>query len=192
MEGTTPSTGAEVIYQLDDEDIEEYDITPIDIPMFYRINYIKTDTGIIVNFTYYAETFAVSHLSVQNGATFGETEFFESDIQEWQHAAELIDAKANINSPAFIGSPTSTTPNLTTNSDRIATTAFVHSIANSIIAPVEANIAKASRNYSVGEYLICQGKLYKVTATIAQNTAIIAGTNAEQTTVMDEIVSLLS
>ena len=37
MEGTTPSTGAEVIYQLDDEDIEEYDITPIDIPMFYRI-----------------------------------------------------------------------------------------------------------------------------------------------------------
>ena len=155
--------------------------------MFYRINYIKTNNGIIVNFTYYAETFAVSHLSVQNGATFGETEFFESDIQEWQHAAELIDAKANINSPAFIGSPTSTTPNLTTNSDRIATTAFVHSMA-----PVEINMAKASKNYSIGEYLICQGKLYKVTAAIAQNTAITAGTNAEQTTVMDEIVSLLS
>lgn len=192
MEGTTPSTGAEVIYQLDDEDIEEYDITPIDIPMFYRINYIKTDTGIIVNFTYYAETFAVSHLSVQNGATFGETEFFESDIQEWQHAAELIDAKANINSPAFIGSPTSTTPNLITNNDRIATTAFVHSMANSIIAPVEINMAKASKNYSVGEYLICQGKLYKVTAAIAQNTAITVGTNVEQTTVMQEMISLLS
>ena len=191
-EGTTPSTGAEVVYQLDDEDIEEYDITPIDIPMFYRINYIKIDNGVIANFTYYAETFAVSHLSVQNGATFGETEFFESDIQGWQHAAELIDTKADIRSPALIGSPTSTTPTLTTNSDRIATTAFVHNMADSIIAPVEASITKASKNYSVGEYLICQGKLFKVTAAIAQNTAITVGTNVEQTTIMQEMVSLLS
>lgn len=160
--------------------------------MFYRVNYIKTNTGVIANFTYYAETFAVSHLSVQNGATFGETEFFESDIQGWQHAAELIDTKADIRSPALIGSPTSTTPALTTNSDRIATTAFVHSMADSIIAPVETSITKASRNYSAGEYLICQGKLFKVTAAIAQNTAITIGTNAEQTTVMQEMVSLLS
>ena len=75
-----PSTGAEVIYQLDNEDIEEYDITPIDIPMFYRINYIKTDTGIITSLTYYAETFGVSHITIQDAATFGDEEILEEDV----------------------------------------------------------------------------------------------------------------
>jgi hypothetical protein len=81
QEGTTPSLGAEVIYQLEENDIVEYDITPQPVLMFYRINYIKTDTGVIVKFSYYAETFAVSHLTITNGATFGETEFFEEDVQ---------------------------------------------------------------------------------------------------------------
>lgn len=63
--------------------------------------------------------------------------------------------------------------------------------ANSI-APVEANPNKMSKNYNVGDYLMSAGKLYKVTAAIAANTAMTVGTNVEATTVMDEIISLLS
>ena len=189
-EGITPSTGAEVVYQLDNEDIEEYDITPIDIPMFYRINYIKTDNGIIINFTYYAETFAVSHLSIQNGATFGETEFFESDIQEWQHAADLIDTKADIDSPNFIGSPTAPTCSAGTNSTKLATTAFVQSKLNSTIAPVEGT--KASNNHQVGDYIIVSGQLYKVTSAITSGATITAGTNVEATDVATELNLLRS
>lgn len=80
-EGTTPSIGAEVIYLLEDEDIIEYNITPQTIPMFYRINYLKTNTGVIENFSYYAETFGVSHLTISTGVTIGDTNFLESDVQ---------------------------------------------------------------------------------------------------------------
>ena len=65
----------------EDEDIVEYDITPQTIPMFYRVNYIKTNTGVIVNFSYYAETFGVSHITISNGATVGNTDILESDVQ---------------------------------------------------------------------------------------------------------------
>jgi hypothetical protein len=60
------------------------------------------------------------------------------------------------------------------------------------IAPVEANTNRASKNYEVGEYLFTAGQLYKVTAAIAQNTAIAPNTNVVATTVMEELVSLLS
>ena len=60
------------------------------------------------------------------------------------------------------------------------------------IAPVEVNSSKASKNYEIGEYLFMAGQLYKVTAAIAQNTAIAVGTNVVATTVMEELVSLLS
>ena len=158
--------------------------------MFYRVNYIKTDTGIIVNFTYYAETFAVSHLSIQNGATFGETEFFESDIQGWQHAAELIDTKADIDSPNFIGSPTAPTCSAGTNSTKLATTAFVQSKLNGTIAPVEGT--KASNNHQVGDYIIVSGQLYKVTSAITSGATITAGTNVEATDVATELNLLRS
>lgn len=191
VEGTTPSTGAEVVYQLADEDIVEYDITPQTIPMFFHVNYIKTDTGVIVSFSYYAETFGVSHITVSNGATIGETNILESNVQGWNHAAELIDTKADIESPIFTGGPTAPTPGVTSNTQRLATTEFVWRVMNNI-APVEININRASKNYEVGEYLFAAGQFYKVTAAVAQNTAFTPGTNVEATTVMAEIVSLLS
>ena len=190
-EGTTPSIGAEVIYQLEDEDIVEYDITPQTIPMFFHVNYIKTNTGVIVSFSYYAETFGVSHITISNGATIGETNIRESDVQGWNQAAELINTKANIASPEFTGSPTAPTPGAASNTQRIATTEFVQRMMNNI-APVEININRASKNYEVGEYLFAAGQFYKVTAAVAQNTAFTPGTNVEATTVMAEIVSLLS
>lgn len=190
-EGTTPSIGAEVIYQLEDEDIVEYDITPQTIPMFYHVNYLKTDTGIFVSFSYYAETFGVSHITISNGATIGETNILETDVQGWNHAAELIDTKAPIDSPIFTGSPTAPTPGVTSNTQRLATTEFVWRVMNNI-APVEANINRASKNYEVGEYLFVSGQFYKVTAAVAQNTAFTPGTNIEATTVMAELIALIS
>ena len=190
-EGKTPSIGAEVIYQLEDEDVIEYDITPQTIPMFFHINYIKTDTGVIVSFSYYAETFGVSHITISNGATIGNTDIFESDIQGWNHAAELIDDKANLVSPAFTGNATAPTLGVTAVSDRIATTLFTQRLLGSLIAPLQES-NKATKNYEIGEYLIFGGVLYKVTAAIAANETITPGTNIEATTVMAEIVSLLS
>ena len=65
---------------LDDADIIEYDFTPLTIPMFYHMNYIKINNGIIDSLTYYAETLAVSHLTVQSGITLGEADFIENDV----------------------------------------------------------------------------------------------------------------
>ena len=190
-EGKTPSIGAEVIYQLADEDVVEYDITPQTIPMFFHVNYIKTDTGVIVNFSYYAETLGVSHITISNGATIGETSVLENDVQEWNRAAELIDDKANLVAPAFTGNATAPTLGVTAISDRIATTLFTQRLLGSLIAPLQES-NKATKNYEVGEYFIFGGVLYKVTAAIAQNTAITPGTNVVATTVMEELVSLLS
>ena len=190
-EGTTPSIGAEVIYQLEDEDIVEYDITPQTIPMFFHVNYIKTDTGVIVSFSYYAETFGVSHITISNGATIGETNILESDVQGWNHAAESIDDKANLVAPAFTGNATAPTLGVTAVSDRIATTLFTQRLLGNLIAPLQES-NKATKNYEVGEYLIFGGVLYKVTAAIAANETITPGTNIEATTIMAEIVSLLS
>ncbi len=96
-EGTTPSTGAEVVYNLNEEDIVEYNISPLTIPLFYHVNYFLVENGIIKSFTYYAETFRVEHLTIGAGATFGETDFFENDIIKWKDAADKIDLKADIN-----------------------------------------------------------------------------------------------
>ena len=190
-EGKTPSIGAEVIYKLADEDIVEYDITPQTIPMFFHANYLKTDTGVIVSFSYYAETFGVSHITISNGATIGETDILENDVQGWNHAAESIDDKANLVSPAFTGTATAPTIGIAAVSDRIATTLFTQRLLGSLIAPLQEN-NRATKNYEVGDYFIFGGVLYKVTAAIAANGTITAGTNVEATNVMAEIVSLLS
>ena len=103
----------------------------------------------------YAETFAVDHLTVYSGATFGDTNILEEDIAAWNHAADMIDSKANIDSPTFTGSPTAPTPGVAVNSTRLATTQFVQNkMAN--IAPVEVS-GKASADYSVGAYWMLNG-----------------------------------
>lgn len=45
--------------------------------------------------------------------------------------------------------------------------------------------ATASKAYSVGDVLLYSGKLYKVTASIAQGSAIVPNTNCTQTTIID-------
>lgn len=45
----------------------------------------------------------------------------------------------------------------------------------------------ASQSYAVGDYLILDGLLYKVTTAISSGGTIAPGTNCEQTTVSDEI-----
>lgn len=57
-----------------------------------------------------------------------------------------------------------------------------------MIATVEAT-ATASKNYSVGDLLVYDGKLYKVTSAIATGATIIVGSNVTQTTVEDQLAS---
>lgn len=45
--------------------------------------------------------------------------------------------------------------------------------------------ATASKAYSAGDVLFHDGKLYKVTASIAQGSAIVPNTNCTQTTIID-------
>ena len=58
----------------------------------------------------------------------------------------------------------------------------------SMIATVEATTT-ASKNYAVGDLLVYDGKLYKVTSAIATGATIIAGSNVTQTTVANQIAS---
>ena len=186
----SPSIGAEVIYRLADEDITEYNLTPMTIPLNYHINYFFINNGVLKEISYYAETLAVQHLTIYSGATFGETNILESDIIDWNHAANLIDIKANIESPVFLGTPTAPTPGAVSNTTRLATTEFVQTKMNNI-APFEPT-GKASRDYNIGEYVYVSGQLYKITTAIPRNSSITPGNNVTATDVATELNLLFS
>lgn len=57
------------------------------------------------------------------------------------------------------------------------------------IAPVESSYT-ATQNYAIGDYLIVDYKLYKVTAAITSGATITEGTNVTATTIMAEIQAL--
>ena len=189
-EGGSPSIGAEVIYRLADEDITEYSFTPVTIPLNYHVNYFFINNGVLKEISYYAETLAVQHLTIYSGATFGETNILESNIIDWNYAANLIDIKANIDSPTFLGTPTAPTPGTVSNTTRLATTEFVQTKMNNI-APFEPT-GKASRDYNVGEYVYISGQLYKITTAIPKNSSITPGNNATATDVATELNLLFS
>lgn len=189
-EGSSPQTGAEVIYRLEDEDVVEYNCTSMTIPLNYHVNYFFTEEGFIQSIHYYADTVSMDHLTIGSGMTFGETNILESDVIGWNNAADLIDTKANLVGAQLTGNVTAPTLGISNNSDRIATTAFVQQHMRNL-APYEAS-AKASKNYSVGDYLTYAGYLYKVTAAIAQNTSLTVGTNVEITDVATELNALRS
>lgn len=56
------------------------------------------------------------------------------------------------------------------------------------IADVEATTT-ATRAYSVGDYVVCRGQLYKATASIAIGDTIEEGVNVESVTITDELKS---
>ena len=58
----------------------------------------------------------------------------------------------------------------------------------SMVATVETTTT-ASKNYAVGDLLVYDGKLYKVTSAIATGATITVGTNVTQTTVESQIAS---
>lgn len=190
LEGTTPQIGAEVVYRLADEDIVEYDCTPMVIPLNYHENYFFIENGMFLELSYYAATFAVDHLTLYSGATLGDTNILETDVIAWNKAASLIDTKADLVGAQLTGNVTAPTVGITANSDRIATTAFVQQMLHTL-APFEPTV-KASKNYEVGEYLTYAGNLYKVTAAIAKNANLTVGTNIEATDVVTELNLLRS
>ena len=190
LEGTTPQTGAEVVYRLADEDIVEYNYTPMTIPLDYHENYFFINNGMFMELSYYAETIAMDHLTIYSGMTFGDTNILETDVIGWNRAANLIDTKADLAGAQLTGNVTAPTLSISANSDRIATTAFVQQMLHTL-APFEPTV-KASKNYEVGEYLTYTGNLYKVTAAIAKNANLTVGTNIEATDVATELNLLRS
>ena len=132
----------------------------------------------------------MQHITIDNGISFGDTNILESDIIGWNNAANELALKANINSPEFTGSPLSTNPGVAVNNNRIATTAFVQTKMNNI-APLEPT-AKASKNYSVNDYLFFNGQMYKVTAAIASGANLTVGTNIVATSVAEELKLLFA
>lgn len=53
-------------------------------------------------------------------------------------------------------------------------------------ATIETSNSNVSQSYSAGDYLIYNGRLYKVIASIAQGAALELNTNVQETTVKDE------
>ena len=190
-ENTSPTTGAEVVYALEEEDYIEYNVTSVVVPLYYHTNYFWIENGLITLLSYYAETFAANHMTIYDGVTFGNTHIAESDITAWNNTVTALDTKANIDSPEFTGTPTVTTPGVAERSTRIANTIYVMRALSNSIAPLEAT-NKASKAYSVDDYLIMNGLLYKVTTAIAQGATIIAGTNVEQKYITDELKTLFA
>lgn len=62
---------------------------------------------------------------------------------------------------------------------------------NSTIAPVEKGTT-VSQTYSVGQYMMWNGDLYKVTANIANGGTITVGTNVTKTTVAAELLAIIA
>lgn len=60
---------------------------------------------------------------------------------------------------------------------------------SNLIAPTEVT-NKATRNYTVGSFLIMNNTLYKVTSAIANGGTITVGSNVSATTIMQEILAL--
>ena len=160
------------------------------IPLSEYENYFFIENGMFMELSYYAATIAIDHLTIYSGVTFGDTNILETDVIGWNRAAELIDTKADLVGAQLTGAVTAPTLSITSNSDRIATTAFVQQMLHTL-APFETT-AKASKNYEVGEYLTYTGNLYKVTAAIAKNANLTVGTNIEATDVATELNLLRS
>jgi hypothetical protein len=62
-----------------------------------------------------------------------------------------MNEKANIDSPEFTGSPMAPNASISTNTTRIANTAYVQTKMGNL-APFEATV-RASKNYSAGDYV---------------------------------------
>lgn len=132
--GTSPTTGAQVVYELATP--VTYQLTPIEVTTLLGDNTIWMDAEGTIKLDY--KTNAV--------ATKGDV----------NNALARIKALAKI---------------------------------TEAIAPVESSYT-ATQNYAIGDYLIVDYKLYKVTAAITSGATITEGTNVTATTIMAEIQAL--
>ena len=189
-EGATPSIGAEVIYRLADEDIQEYQGTSMTIPLDYHTNYFFMENGFFQEIQYYAETVAMQHLTIYSGITFGESNIVEQDIKNWQNTYNSMDTKADINSPTFTGVPTTPTPGIYDYSTKIANTAYVQRQMENLAT--NETSTKATKNYSIGDYVYIRGKFCKVIAAIVTGQTFTVGTNIEETTIGEQLQILMA
>ena len=190
----SPSLGAEVVYVLDEEDYIEYDITPINITLNHGDNIIWIDNGVIKSVTYLVETVAFTHVTIQDKMRLRNTDIQESDVTAWNETVTLANTlsstKADLESPAFTGTPTASQPGNTNYSTRIATTQFVQEKMNNL-AHNEKNTT-ASQNYTVGQYICVRGTFYKVIDNISKDAAFVENTNIEATTVGEQLQLLMT
>lgn len=189
-EGATPSIGAEVIYRLADEDIQEYQGTSMTIPLDYHTNYFFMENGFFQEIQYYAETVAMQHLTIYSGITFGESNIVEQDIKNWQNTYNSMDTKADINSPTFTGVPTTPTPGIYDYSTKIANTAYVQRQMENLAT--NETSTKATKNYSIGDYVYIRGKFCKVITAIVTGQTFTVGTNIEETTIGEQLQILMT
>lgn len=190
IEGDSPSIGAEVIYRLADEDITEYNFTPMTISLNYHVNYFFINNGVLKELSYYAETLAVQNLTIYSGMTFGESNIVEQDIKNWQNTYNSMDTKADINSPTFTGVPTTPTPGIYDYSTKIANTAYVQRQMENLAT--NETSTKATKNYSIGDYVYIRGKFCKVIAAIVTGQTFTVGTNIEETTIGEQLQILMT
>lgn len=86
------------------------------------------------------------------------------------HVHPSDSSKANINSPAFTGTPTAPTPTAGDNTGNIATTAFITNFMRCLA--VVNNEDSANREYVYGDFLIHNGGIYYANTTISINESL--------------------
>ena len=102
----------------------------------------------------------------------------------------LLNYKADLNSPAFTGSPTAPTPLTGDSSTKLATTAFVSSTVENISSTSERNIAENfnnSLNYEVGDYVYYNDKLYRFV--LSHSAGEWSNTQVEPVSITDDLQS---
>lgn len=108
-----------------------------------------------------------------------------------QASSEATSAKSWAVGPSGSGSGTDTNNSKYYAEQAAASQAAVEGLLDTVLgnfATVESSTT-ASRAYKIGEYLVLNNHLYRVTAAIASGGTITPGTNCVQTTVGDEVAN---
>jgi hypothetical protein len=113
-------------------------LAPIDSPVFTGtprgptpVNTESSTTLATTAFVHNALLLAGAGTGIPDAPTDGA--HYARRLQSWADLDPLLDAKANLDSPAFTGTPRAPTPPATTADDRIATTSFVRTLSGMYI-----------------------------------------------------------
>ena len=188
--GRLPTIGAEVVYELAEEDIIEYTIPTVTIPLAAGDNILWLNQGYITNIEYIAQTIGFEHLTA-NTIRVKNEEFTDSDVINWKQMAEEVPNKAPINGPTFTGLVSVPDGSTISYSKRASNNYWVQLKLGETVAQNDLS-AEATKPYSPGQFICVRGKFCKVIDDIAIGDLFVDGENIQFTTVGEQLELLFA